>query len=114
MWWGGGGGDDPKEATPTPDSDVMEILSEEDMGSPGAARAPGDDEDEADLQQLKRQFREQEDLLGQLRGVLQSNEEKLVAKEREVQASVNKRIKKIILKCSPNFLVKHLTSLSST
>ena len=43
--------------------------------------------EEAELGDLKDQFLAQETLLGQLKGVLRSNEEKLQNKEKEVQVS---------------------------
>ena len=99
MWWGGGGDEPPASSTPdakkaTGDStasspeDVMEILSEEDtLALEGAARESptGDDDSDTELQSLKDQFLQQESLLGQLKGVLKSNEEKLISKEKEVQ-----------------------------
>jgi hypothetical protein len=73
----------------------MEILSEEDImaetaeeemsvGGAGALDVPRSSE-EAELRDLKDQFADQESLLGQLKNVLRSNEEKLHNKEKEVQ-----------------------------
>ena len=63
--------------------------SEEDiLESAGAASSPleiPDSVDEAELRDLKEQFQMQDSLLGQLKGVLRSNEEKLQTKEKEVQ-----------------------------
>ena len=104
MWWPGGKDPDPAldpGGDTGSDPEVMEILSEEDVqsglsssppleayGEPsGIAPLPSDDlelSDEDDLKDLKNQFLEQENLLGQLKGVLKSNEEKLHNKEREV------------------------------
>ena len=94
MWWPGssakGEGEelDPDDGSPgdggsTPTSDFMEILSEEDiLESAGAASSspgleiPASAED-AELRDLKEQFAEQENLLGQLKGVLRSEMEKI-------------------------------------
>ena len=87
MWWGGESAAGPAESGEE-DTEVMEILSEEDLGpSTSAEAAPFDfeQEDEDDLGRLKERFQEQESLLGQLKGVLKSNERKLVTKEKEVQ-----------------------------
>lgn len=99
MWWGGGGGggggDDPPGGPPGSEQpDVLEILSEEDVvledqdqaavDQSSPIHVPGSTE-EAELRDLKEQFLAQENLLGQLKGVLRSNEEKLQTKEKEVQ-----------------------------
>ena len=95
MWWPGSsakgeeGELDPDDGSPgdgasTPTSDFMEILSEEDIlesagatssSSPGL-EIPASAED-AELRDLKEQFAEQENLLGQLKGVLRSEMEKI-------------------------------------
>ena len=103
MWWPGSSAKGEREGNPeddspggasTPTSDFMEILSEEDILESAAAAAAGATSssppleisaEDADLRDLKAQFIEQENLLGQLKGVLRSNEEKLQSKEREVQ-----------------------------
>ena len=83
MWWGGNKGDDEDASSSSPE--VVEILSEEDVMQPASAPpGPPPPEDE-ELERLKGQFAQQEDLLGQLRGVLQRNEEKLHTKELEVK-----------------------------
>ena len=86
MWWpgstsGDAGADNAEPSSESPpgsaaDSEVMEILSEEDMlaVSPerapvGAVAAPATTE-EAELRDLKEQFTDQEKLLGQLKNVL--------------------------------------------
>ena len=73
-WWGSGGGsgDDPPEA---------------EMSVGGACS--GISEEAAELRDLKSQFEEQESLLGQLKGVLKSNEAKLQNKEKEVKVIFN-------------------------
>ena len=100
MWWPGSsakgeeGELDPDDGSPgdgasTPTSDFMEILSEEDIlesasAAAGAAASssslpleiPASAED-AELRDLKEQFAEQENLLGQLKGVLRSEMEKI-------------------------------------
>ena len=106
MWWGGGGGGGSEGAlpdgsgsgqAPQEQPDVLEILSEEDLileeaeGGGGSStpttsspiHVPSSVE-EAELRDLKEQFMAQENLLGQLKGVLRSNEEKLQTKEKEV------------------------------
>ncbi len=95
MWWPGS-----KEASEAPaegdddetSEEIMEILSEEDAGAEGGGVSGDsgeakeeDDEDDMELARLKDQFRQQEDLLGQLRGALRRNETKLQGKEQEVQ-----------------------------
>lgn len=98
MWWGGGKdsgeseGDPSSSRPPSNSSDeVMEILSEEDV-RPEAAEAVEDaaeDEEDAEdaeaLARLKESFKQQEDILGQLKGALTRNEDKLMKKETEVQ-----------------------------
>ena len=95
MWWPGSsakgeeGELDPDDGSPgdgasTPTSDFMEILSEEDILESAGATAssspgleiPASAED-AELRDLKEQFAEQENLLGQLKGVLRSEMEKI-------------------------------------
>lgn len=88
MWWGGGGNPEPdptmesSTSASTPE-DVMEILSEEDAASHHVEDVTEDSDEE--LKSLKEQFMQQESLLGQLKGALKSNEEKLLSKEKEVQ-----------------------------
>lgn len=97
MWWGGGGSDrDPETSdseSKSEDKEVMEILSEEDTQEilipAEQEEETEDDEDDEDLEKLKAQFQESESLLGQLKGVLRSNEEKLANKEKEVQVGFN-------------------------
>ena len=88
MWWPGSsaakgeeGELDPDDGSPgdgasTPTSDFMEILSEEDiLESAGATSSPLEipaSVEDAELRDLKEQFAEQENLLGQLKGVLRS------------------------------------------
>eukprot|EP00095_Tigriopus_kingsejongensis_P008363 snap_masked-scaffold1246_size53250-processed-gene-0.5 protein:Tk08363 transcript:snap_masked-scaffold1246_size53250-processed-gene-0.5-mRNA-1 annotation:"hypothetical protein PIIN_05284" len=100
MWWPGGGGgaaqgstshpeieEDPGSSSSEPE--VMEILSEEDLSaSPpleSYATPGGHASQDPELKDLKDQFLRQEQLLGQLKGVLKSNQDKLHGKEREVQ-----------------------------
>lgn len=102
MWWPGSGSG-PREASaeveeassePEMADEVMEILSEEDLSgsSPPLAAYATPDPDlmawtggDGELDQLKDQFLQQEQLLGQLKGVLKSNQDKLSHKERQVQ-----------------------------
>ena len=86
MWWPGSSAKgeeelDPDDGSPgdggsTPTSDFMEILSEEDiLESAGATSSPLEipaSAEDAELRDLKEQFAEQENLLGQLKGVLRS------------------------------------------
>ena len=98
MWWPGssakgedeGDNDESPGGGSTPTSDFMEILSEEDIfeGAAAATSSPLEiptSVEDAELRDLKEQFAEQENLLGQLKGVLRSNEEKLQSKEKDVQ-----------------------------
>jgi hypothetical protein len=81
MWWGGeeegvmSGGSSSDNTTPPVDimaEEAFEAASSMVSGSP-------------DVSNLKEQFAAQENLLGQLKNVLRSNEEKLQVKEKEVQ-----------------------------
>ena len=83
MWWGGeeegvmSGGSSSDNTTPPVDimaEEAFEAASSIVSGSP-------------DVSNLKEQFAVQENLLGQLKNVLRSNEEKLQVKEKEVQVS---------------------------
>ena len=83
MWWGGeeegvmSGGSSSDNTTPPVDimaEEAFEAASSMVSGSP-------------DVSNLKEQFAAQENLLGQLKNVLRSNEEKLQVKEKEVQVS---------------------------
>ncbi len=83
MWWGGGTTSEEEEkSTTSTDQEVMEILSEEDAKD-DLQRSSEDDDEE--FKRLRQQFREQETLLGELKGVLRSNTQKLANKEKEVQ-----------------------------
>ena len=84
MWWGGeeegvmSGGSSSDNTTPPVDimaEEAFEAASSIVSGSP----------DVSDVSNLKEQFAAQENLLGQLKNVLRSNEEKLQVKEKEVQ-----------------------------
>ena len=83
MWWGGDetnpvSGEDSSSADTTPPVDIMDFPEE-------SAAASVASETSTDLFDLKEQFVMQENLLGQLKNVLKSNEEKLKVKEKEVQ-----------------------------
>eukprot|EP00093_Oithona_nana_P011905 11905.XXX_204125_204490_1 [CDS] Oithona nana genome sequencing. len=83
MWWGGEeenpvSGDSSSTDT-TPPVDIMDFPPD----VSGAASVVS--ETSTDLFDLKEQFAMQENLLGQLKNVLKSNEEKLKVKEKEVQ-----------------------------
>ena len=71
----------------------MEILSEEDDSvkthEDEDLDEDQDDEELEDFQKIRDQFNEQQALLGELKGVLKSNTDKLANKEREVQVSVS-------------------------
>ena len=95
MWgWGGGGGGDSPPAKKSPERDVV-ADDEDELTPPLEIGLPGDEADDAltesvtsddpELRELREQFSMQEDLLGQLKGVLKSNEAKLHFKEREVE-----------------------------
>ena len=80
MWWGGEeenpvSGDSSSTDT-TPPVDIMDF--------PADVSGAGSVVSEIDFD-LKEQFAMQENLLGQLKNVLKSNEEKLKVKEKEVQ-----------------------------
>ena len=84
MWWGGDeknpvSGEDSSSTDTTPPVDIMDFPLEE------SAAASVTSETSTDLFDLKEQFAMQENLLGQLKNVLKSNEEKLKVKEKEVQ-----------------------------
>lgn len=88
MWWGGedeeplSGGSSSDNTTPPIDIMAEEEASfREDPSSSTSVMS----EDVSDLPDLKDQFAMQESLLGHLKNVLRSNEEKLQAKEKEVQ-----------------------------
>ena len=109
MWWGGEGeGNDPgtprnpkgdsesDEGDVTPPIDLTEEAAEAKRAVEAAededevTKMPEDEDsgsgdDIEDLPDLKEQFTAQEKLLGQLKGVLKSNEEKLHSKEKVVQ-----------------------------
>lgn len=81
MWWGGGGSGD--------ESPPMEII-EEDTGADSFGTpigSPPANEEQAELRDLREQFAQQESLLGQLKGVLRSNEQKLQHKEQEIKVN---------------------------
>ena len=82
MWWGGEEENpvsgDSSSADTTPPVDIMDFP--EDSGAASVAS-----ETSTDLFDLKEQFTMQENLLGQLKNVLKSNEEKLKVKEKEVK-----------------------------
>ena len=101
MWgWGGGGGGDSPPAKKSPERDVV-ADDEDELTPPLEIGLPGDEADDAltesvtsddpELRELREQFSMQEDLLGQLKGVLKSNEAKLHFKEREVEVSHRSR-----------------------
>jgi len=107
MWWGGGGGNrdqqnPSEEGNPTspiaitgrgrrrkqstdsstsspPSSSPLSSSLGSSYGSPGS--------DLAEMRDLKNNFSNQEQLLGQLRDVLQSNNQRLQSKEKEVQVT---------------------------
>ena len=81
MWWGGGTASKEEPQDDEDGKEVMEILSEEDS----VKDDNDDDDDDEDFQKIRDQFTEQQALLGELRGVLKSNTDKLANKEREVQ-----------------------------
>ena len=95
-WGGGGGGGDSPPAKKSPERDVV-ADDEDELTPPLEIGLPGDEADDAltesvtsddpELRELREQFSMQEDLLGQLKGVLKSNEAKLHFKEREVEVS---------------------------
>ena len=82
MWWGGeeeglmSGGSSSDNTTPP-----VDIMAEEAFEAASSFAS----EDVSDISDLKEQFAAQENLLGQLKNVLKSNEEKLQVKEKEVQ-----------------------------
>ena len=94
MWgWGGGGPPPPTGAAGGGGKDKdeeddeltppLEIGLDEDEADLGTSLTSMSDDPE--LRDLQAQFSMQEDLLGQLKGVLRSNEAKLHFKEREVE-----------------------------
>jgi hypothetical protein len=90
MWWGGedenppSGGSSSENTTPPVDL-VAEDALREATASPTASTSMS--EDVAELHDLRDQFAMQESLLGQLKTVLKSNEDKLHVKEKEVQVA---------------------------
>lgn len=80
MWWGGedeeptSGGSSSANTTPP-----VDIMAEEAFADESTT------DDVSDISDLKEQFAAQENLLGHLKSVLRSNEDKLQIKEKEVQ-----------------------------
>ena len=106
MWWGGGEkgpgelGQDQEASSSA--AEAAQLEEEDEITPPLEIEADDDDDslasspihlstptssDLADLKHLQEQFSMQEDLLGQLKGVLRSNEAKLHFKEKEVEVS---------------------------
>ena len=92
---------------------LIEVDDEDDELTPPLEIGLDDDEadlgtsmtsmsDDPELRDLQAQFSMQEDLLGQLKGVLRSNEAKLHFKEREVEVRFEKACK-----ITSNYLIIH-------
>ena len=91
MWWGG---TDDEKGPPLPEdkgegeiTPPLEIIEEDSDSS--LASSPLHLSEDLDLKDLNQRFSMQEDLLGQLKGVLRSNEAKLQFKEKEVEVRVS-------------------------